>query len=147
MRFGVVSTGCSGARIVTGACSSVTRSRERCRLERREPALAQAVERVVLRDDRAARLDVGEQRGQALGEIRPHVEGADADDHRVEAAQPFRRQVGAGQRRDLVAHLLQGGGHVVAGARQVADVAAASRQLERHRLQARAGGCRSWSGR
>src|SRR5437762_1069225 len=103
-------------------------------VERREPALAQAVQGVVLRDDGAARLDVGEQRGQALGEIRPHVEGADADDHPVEAAQPFRREVGAGQRRDLVSHLLEGGGHVVAGAREVADVAAAkSRTPARNR--------------
>ena len=97
MRFGVVSTGCVGRQdrhrrvLVRHAVAREAQG------ERREPALAQAVQRVVLRDDRAARLDVGEQRGEALGEIRPHVEGADADDHRVEAAQPFRREVGAGQ--------------------------------------------------
>src|SRR5262249_11377042 len=113
-------------------------ARER-QLDRGKPIIAQVVQRVVLRHHGAARLHIGEQRGQLRGQILPHVERADADDNRVEAAEPFLRQVGAGQRPHLVSHLLQRGRHVVTGARQVANLVAASRQLERYGLGAGGG--------
>ena len=117
-------------------------------VERRgQPVRAESVERVVLRDDRCRlprrrRTAPGRCSARSVRALKARMPMTTAS----KAAQPFRRQIGAGQRRDRISHLLQAAGHVVARARQVADAAAANRQLQRHRLQARAGGCRSWSG-
>ena len=71
------------------------------------------------------------------GKVCPGVERADAEHHRIESAQPLGIEVCAGERRDLIAHLLQAPGHAVARAGHVADPAAADRQLQADRLQAR----------
>src|SRR5262249_796894 len=73
------------------------------------------------------------------GEISSYVEGANADDHRVEPVQLVRRQICTRQQGDLVAHLLERAWPIVAGTRQVADVAAVNVEIERQRLGARRG--------
>ena len=55
-----------------------------------EPVRPEPIRPVVLDDDRAAALDVGEERRQVGGEVVAHVVGADADHHGVEAARASR---------------------------------------------------------
>ena len=62
-----------------------------------EPVRLEPVRPVVLGDDRAAALDVGEERRQAGGEVVAHVVGADADHHGVEAAELLGGEVRAGR--------------------------------------------------
>ena len=56
-------------------------------VERGEPGRAEPVRPVVLGDDRAALLDVVEQRRQVGGKVVAHVVGANTDHHGAQAAE------------------------------------------------------------
>ena len=105
----------------------------------REAGIAQVVGRVVLLDDRTAIFHVGEQCVQGRPGARSvrTFERAYADDHCVEPAQAFGREVRAGERRDVVAHRGNRLCRAVARAGQVADLLAADLQIEADGLHAR----------
>src|ERR1043165_3986005 len=114
MRFGTVSAGCSGARIVTGACSSVTRSRESCSWNgashpsRRPSRVLYCATTVPPASTYANR--PGRRSARSVLTLKARMP-------MTTASRPRSR----------------------AGVRQVADVAAARRQLERDRVGARRG--------
>ena len=105
----------------------------------REPVRPQAVRPVVLSDNCAARLNVGEERRQARGEVVAHIVGADANHHRVESAELFGREVRARESNDLVAHFFEALGHPVAGARNIADLLALLGEVEDNGREPRLG--------
>src|ERR1700677_3841657 len=89
--------------------------------ERRQLVRFQPVRPVVLSDDCAAILDVGEKRRHLRGKIVSYVEGANADDDGIESAQLFRGQVCVVQYRNGKPHLFQVFSHAVTRARQVTN--------------------------
>ena len=123
MRFGNVNTGCPGARILTGAVSSVTRGLPSSATpDTAAGSRVDVVALLILHDQRAAALHVLQQPAVVGDEVGPRLRGADADDDGVEARQVAGRQHVGVEQRDVDAHAAHRVGHLIAAAHDVADL-------------------------